>query len=426
MTILGLEGCSTFLPFGKTQAPSQPAPTATETIAIITGVPTQTQAVTSTPDNLQKLTIWLPPQFDPTAGTPSGNLLRDRLKTFSSQHNDLQIEVRIKASSGAGGLMDGLAATSAAAPSALPDLVAVSRDDLEAGALKGLLYPLDGQSNLSDDPDWYSFARQMGLVQGTPYGMPFAGDALVMLYRPAQVPVLPTSWNNLLSQSAVVAFPAADPQSLLTLALYESSGGQVTDTQRRPALTADSLAAVLKIYESGAKDGIFPSWLTSYDSDGQAWQAYKDKRASWVISWVTQYLSELPVDTSMLPLLPVSDGSNPMTLATGWVWALGNPQPDRRPLSTELVNWLVQSDFLSKWTMAAGYLPTRPTSLAGWPDQSLQTLLSQVVISAQLRPSTDLMVSLGPVLKDATLQVLKGQTDAVQAAQAASERLKGP
>ena len=397
---------------------------------MITGVPTETQAVTSTPDNIQKLTIWLPPQFDPTTGSPASNLLRDRLKAFTTQHNGLQIDVRIKATTGAGGLLDALAATSAAAPSALPDLVALSRDDLEAGALKGLLYPLDNPTNnqsttTADDPDWYNFARQMGLVQGTSYGMPFAGDALVMLYRPAEVPDLPTSWNDLLLQKRVIAFPAADSQSLLTLALYESSGGQVTDSQRRPALTADPLSAVLKMYESGAKDGIFPSWLTTYDSDGQAWEAYKDKRATWVITWVTQYLAELPADTSMLPLLPVDSGSNPLTLATGWVWALGNPQPERKALSLELMNWLVQSDFLSKWTLAAGYLPPRPTSLAGWPDQSLQTLLSQVVISAQLRPSTDLMVSLGPVLKDATLQVLKGQKDAVQAAQAASENLKG-
>jgi ABC-type glycerol-3-phosphate transport system substrate-binding protein len=128
----------------------------------------------------------------------------------------------------------------------------------------------------------------------------------------------------------------------------------------------------------------------------------------------------------MIPFLPVNENSNATTLATGWVWALGNPQPERRQLSIELAKWLVQSDFLSKWTSAEGYLPPRPTSLAGWSNQSLQTLLSQVVISAQLRPSNDLLASLGPVLRDATLQILKAQSDPVQAAQAASERLKGP
>ena len=82
-----------------------------------------------------------------------------------------------------------------------------------------------------------------------------------------------------------------------------------------------------------------------------------------------------------------------------------------------------QGEFLASWTAAAGYLPTRPTSLALWPNQALQSLLSQIVLSAQLRPNNDLTSSLGPVLADATLQVIKGQTDPVQAAQAAAERL---
>jgi multiple sugar transport system substrate-binding protein len=426
LVVLSLMGCGTFLPFGLGPVTSSPSPSSITTTPEETSVPTQTPTVSGSSQDIQELTIWLPPQFDPTLGTVASNLLKERLRSFSDQHNGIQINVRIKAASGAGGLLDALTATNAAAPTALPDLIALSRDDLEAGALKGVLYPYDNQASTTDDPDWYSFARQMSLVQGSTYGMPFACDAMVMLYRPAQVPVLPKSWTDLLNATNPVAFPAADSQSLVTLALYESTGGQITDSQRRPALTSGNLATVLKAYEAGAQSGIFPLWLSSYDSDGQAWQAYKDKRANWVVTWVTQYLAELPADTSMLPLLPLGDGADSLTFATGWVWALGNSQSERRELSIELARWLVQSDFLSKWTMAAGYLPPRPTSLAGWTNQSLQSLLSQVVISAQLRPSADLLASLGPVLKDATVQVLKGQADAVQAAQAASEQLKGP
>jgi multiple sugar transport system substrate-binding protein len=431
VVITGLSGCSQLILPGSSPAPTKQStqngsPTQTSTAQTSTQAPTLALTPANTPAAVQKLTVWLPPQFDPTSGTPGSNLLKERLRLFSDQHAGLQIEVRVKSASGSGGLLDALTATSAAAPGALPDLIAFSRDDLEAGALKGLLYPYDTATNTPDDPDWYNFARQMGLVQGTPYGLPFAGDALVMLYRPQQTPVLPTSWAALLRQTGVVAFPAADPQALVTMALYISEGGQITDPQHRPVLTTDTLENALKIYETGVKSGMFPPWLTTYDTDAQAWQAFKDKRAAWVVTWVSQYLAELPADTSMIPFLPVNENSNPMTLATGWVWALGNPQPEQRLLSIELAKWLVQSDFLSKWTSAEGYLPPRPTSLAGWSDQSLQTLLSQVVISAQLRPANDLLASLGPVLRDAGLQVLKAQSDPVQAAQAASERLKGP
>jgi ABC-type glycerol-3-phosphate transport system substrate-binding protein len=210
---------------------------------------------------------------------------------------------------------------------------------------------------------------------------------------------------------------------LVTLALYLSAGGAVEDQQHRPILDADALASVFKIYEQGVKNQNISLGLAQYQTDGQAWQAFKEQRAAWVITWVSNYLAELPADTTMLPLLPV--GEKTLTVATGWVWALGKPKAATHELSIELADWLVQGDFLAEWTAAAGYLPPRPTALAGWPNQSLQSLLSQVVLSAQLRPANDLMITLGAALRDATLQVLKGQSDAVQAAQSAAEHIKG-
>jgi ABC-type glycerol-3-phosphate transport system substrate-binding protein len=99
--------------------------------------------------------------------------------------------------------------------------------------------------------------------------------------------------------------------------------------------------------------------------------------------------------------------------------------PERRTLAVRLAEYLVDSTFLSQWTSAAGYLPTRPTALAAWSDQSLQALLSQVVLSAQARPGYEIMGGLGPILRDATLQVLKDQVDPKQAATQAVTRLKG-
>ena len=424
--MLSLIGCNLPGLPGPTSIPSQPAVTQTSTTQAMVVPTTLISTPTSTVSSPKKLILWLPPQFDPSAGSPASNLLKKRLQDFSDTHSGIPIEVRIKAASGPGGLLDALATTSAAAPTALPDLIALSRNDLEAGAIKGLLFPFDNSSKTLSDKDWYSFAQQMSLVQGIMYGMPFAGDALVMVYRPSEVPVVPTNWTDLLHQNGALAFPAADPQSLMTLTLYVSGGGLVTDTQQRPALNVDTLVNVLKVFESGVTNGFFPAWLTTYDTDGQAWQAFKDKRATWVVTWVSQYLAELPTDTSIQPFLPLVNGSSGMTVASGWVWALGNSQPERQTLSNELAKWLADSSFLSQWTSTAGYLPPRPTSLANWSNQGLQTVISQVANSAQLLPSSQLLVSLGPVLRDATLLVLKLQNDPVQAAQAASERLKGP
>jgi ABC-type glycerol-3-phosphate transport system substrate-binding protein len=143
-----------------------------------------------------------------------------------------------------------------------------------------------------------------------------------------------------------------------------------------------------------------------------------------VVTWISHYLSGAPADTSALPLPPL--GKTSLTLSTGWLWALPDGHPDRRAIDVELSEWLVDSSFLAKWSAATGYLPTRPTALADWPDHNLQTLVSQIVLSAQNRPDNDVISALGPVLENAVQQVIKSQADPIKVSQAAVEQLKGP
>ena len=69
----------------------------------------------------------LPPQFDPASEAGENRVLQLRLEEFVSRRPDIQIETRIKSAEGPGGLLDWLATASAAAPIALPDLVALPR-----------------------------------------------------------------------------------------------------------------------------------------------------------------------------------------------------------------------------------------------------------------------------------------------------------
>jgi multiple sugar transport system substrate-binding protein len=343
------------------------------------------------------------------------------LATFVEQNPGVKINVRIKASDGPGGLLDSLSTASAAAPLALPSLVILTRADMENAALKGLIFPVDGLSKTINDPDWYEYARQLAQVQGSTFGVPMAGDTLLLLYRPVKIGTPPVDWPGLLALGQPLVFPAEDPNASLTLNLYQSAGAQVEDSQHRPILDSEVLGKVLKLYADGAQSGVFPYWLAQYQTDAQAWQAYHDQRAQWLITWSSRYLTELPADTSAMPIPTL--GNEPFTLANGWLVALSDPIPERRALSMKLIEFLTESEFLAKWSAAIDYLPTRPTSLAAWPNQSLRSILSQVALSARISPSNDLAASLGPILEDATLQVIKRQSDPVQAAQAAAEKL---
>jgi ABC-type glycerol-3-phosphate transport system substrate-binding protein len=286
------------------------------------------------------------------------------------------------------------------------------------------VFPFDGLSTVIDENDWYSYARQLAMVQGATFALPFAGDALLVAYRPALVVAPPADWEAIFRLGQPLAMPAGDSQALLVLALYQSLGGQVEDAQRRPMLQPEVLSQVLQVLADGEQRGIFPYWLSQYETYAQTWQAYRDERVNALVTWASDYLTNLPVDTAAVALPPLAETR--LTLATSWGWAVADPDPERRALSVRLAEFLADGDFLPEWPEAAGYLPTRPSALAAWTDGSLQTLLSTVAISAQARPTNDLLVSQGPVLKEATLKVLKRESDPTQAAQAAAEHLSAP
>jgi multiple sugar transport system substrate-binding protein len=392
-------------------------------ISTLTPAPTQGIAASPTPAGPQQLTIWLPPEFNPQSDTRAGRILKSRLDEFS-RVNNVKIEVRIKALSGPSSLLDSLTAANAVAPAAVPSLIALPRSDMENAALKGLLYPLDGVSTLIDESDWYDYARELAMVQGVTFGLPFAGDGLVIVYRSARVIAPPTTWDAVQRLSQPVAIPFGSQQSLTTIALYHSVGGEVEDAQRRPILQADKLVKVLDLYKQGSVHGIYPNWLTQMETDDQVWQAYQEQRVNVAVTWSSFYLANLPPDSAALPLPALGD--QPSGMATAWAWAVSDPDPDRRLLSTHLAEWLVETNFLASWSEAAGFLPTRPSSIATWQDQTLKATFSQVALSAHARPSNDLITSLGPVLKEAALKVIRQESDPTQAAAAAAERLMSP
>lgn len=414
---LGLSG---LLPQRTTVAATLPDETPT-------GISTpQTEVdITRTPSPPQVLTIWVPPEFAPDGGSLAGRLLEERLDAFVQDNPQVEaVEVRVKAIAGPSNLLDSLSAANAAAPEALPALVALRRTDLETAAIKGLIYPMDDLTSIIDGPDWYPYAEQMALIQGSVYGLPFAGDALLLVYRPAAINSAPRNWEELLEEGKPLLFPLADPQAIVTLALYQSAGGSIRDTQNRPILDPAVLAQILSIYQKGAQKGVFPAWLAEYATDGQAWQGYQERRADWMITWSARYLGELPVDTAAVPL--PSLGEDAFTLASGWSWALADPDPERQVLSKDLAEYLVDTAFLATWAEPSGYLPTRPSSLTSWTNQSLRSLINQIVLSAVVRPSTDLVSSLGPVLEESALQVIQYKAAPETQAQTASERLAIP
>jgi ABC-type glycerol-3-phosphate transport system substrate-binding protein len=344
------------------------------------------------------LRVWLPAQFNPAADDAPAKLLAQRLSKFESEHPGLKIEIRLKKADADGEILDDLSVTSAAAPSLLPDLILLSRPDLEAAALKGLLHPMDGLSTSLDDPNWYGYAQQLGHIQNTGYGLPFMGNALVLVYYPELGTIV--NWEDVLSSKGQLVFPAGNPDGLIGLSLYASAGGQILDAEGLPTLDEETLTRVLTLIQQGQSKKVFPASLANVTNETQTLQIYRTGSANKGIIWILNYH---PTSDGALAPLPGLE-ETPFSYATGWVWALAGSDPENQQLAAKLAEYLVADDFITEWTRATGYLPTRPSSVEEG-DRTMAAILE----SAHPMPASDILAVLGPLIQEALTRVLTGE-----------------
>lgn len=437
LLLVTLVGCSSFpfqlgnRPLVDTTPPETVlSPTTPTTLTVeqtvTPNIPGET-AVMTQPAGGMMVRIWLPPEFDPDGNNPASLLLRARLEEFGAENPDVRLEVRVKALDGVGGMLEALVTANAAAPLALPDLVLLPRPLLESAALKGLLYQYDGLTSLVDDPNWFEYARQLAHLKTSTYGVPFAGETMVLAYHPSQMGTIPQNLEDFLSLGEVLLFPATDLQAFFTLSMYLANGESLQDAEGRPALDKVILTNILDFDQRASLSGVMPYWLTQYSNDEQVWEAFMGGEFPMAITWASAYLKHKPVTPDDLALapLPTPDGVS-FTLATGWSWALAGQDPQRRLLSVRLAEFLVEKDFLAQWTFAAGYLPPRADVLQRWQDTDLRQMIEQISYSAHLMPPADLISSLGPALEQAVVDVLKAQNDPQSAAQAVIDQINQP
>jgi ABC-type glycerol-3-phosphate transport system substrate-binding protein len=386
-----IPGCSSIPPFPLLTTPTL--------VPIIQATSTPDIFETETPlppPEARILRVWLPPRFNPDAGTESANLLKQRFGEFESRHPGLEIELRIKAEDGETGLLNSLFITNNAAPAALPDLVALPRPFMEDAALNGILHPIDGLSTALHDPDWYGYARDLGHIQNIGYGLPFAGDAMTLVYDSDVVNA--QSWESIFSAKNSLAFAAADPQGLFGLCLYVSAGGKIQDSSGLPILEQDALVRVLTWVQDGvAAESLLPS-LKNVSSQETVIKGYEAGNVDMAVTWYTT----LPVDGAFTPI-PGLGGFN-YGFASGWVWALAGSNPENQQIAIELAEYLTADDFIGTWTEEAGYLPTRPSSVA-----IRDSAVASIAESSYLVPPDDVLLIIGPLVQEAVVRVLNGE-----------------
>ena len=197
--------------------------------------------------------------------------------------------------------------------------------------------------------------------------------------------------------------------------------GQVQNEQGLTVLQEAPLTTALQTLKDGLNTRHFSDLSVTLQTANQVWDAFSTRRIDTAF---------LPVDVVLTgrettPEAPDPSFSSPsMTLTDAWVWALGSQEPQRQQLAVALIAHLSETQFLAKWTEALKVIPPRPSALGSWQETDLKPALEKMASGAILYPPDAVMNNLGPILRNATLLILRDNADVVETAKQAVESVK--
>jgi multiple sugar transport system substrate-binding protein len=390
------------LPVAETLLPEGSAPVLKTAVAS----PASATRV-SAPGAPQTFSVWISDQIGPLAQGLPADVLTQQFVAFEATHPGLTIEVAIKGTEGVGGIENLLTTASAAAPSVLPDLVALSTDRLVKVARQGLTVPLEELIAPEIQDDLYGLAHKATTVDGQWMGVQFQAKGLEhAIYNPNKIAAAPLTWADVFSSGATYVFPAAGQDGLVNdafLIQYLSTGEALVDDGGRPALDRDALAQVLGFYRQGIERGAILTDVIEYATIEQIWPRFL--QAEVVLSNISSDLY-LSVKTGQATAVPTRDGQA-VILSRGHAWAITARDPDRQRLAAELVEWLLDPINMAAWSQSAGTLPTRRAALLERSRDPYVTFMYSQLETALPFPTSETHLRIYRAMQQAVTAVLR-------------------
>jgi ABC-type glycerol-3-phosphate transport system substrate-binding protein len=371
------------------------------------------------------LTLWVPPRLSPDGPNEAAPLLAERLLEFEAAHPNVRVQVRVKAQGGSGGLMVALAAAQQAAPSVLPDLVALDGTDLATAYASGLIAAWDEAGTTPETWNWIASVADGARHNGTLVGLPFAAQADVFAYRPVAYPTPPRSWADTLTGSGSFLFPAGDPWSEFTLAQYLSAGGTLRNAEGVPALDTQALQNVLEFYSAARAGGLLPLSSRLHEDSSTTVEALTSGQVGAAVVPFDRLAELQASEIGVMGPWPSRDG-NGTCFVNPWSWAIVDRPVELDPLAIELATWLARPEFAGPWARALNLLPATSDALALWPEDESRLLAESMGSTCLPLPSPEDLGLFGPALRDATGATLTGELTPEEAAAAAAAAISRP
>ena len=359
--------------------------------------------------------LWVPPQFDMEQNTRAGNALTAAISEYTEQHPNINISVRIKASSGESSMLSTITAANHIAHDVLPSLALISRSDMEVAVQRGLIQPII-TSAFTDSNSWYSFARQSAVIDGNIYGIPVLGDGLVLTYRTAKIGADFSDWNDILTRGLPIGFAPSSSSSQFGTFIYLSKGGKLTNDQGQPFLDQLLLTDTLGFFLSGGKNGAFPPSLAQLTDESQVCQRFNDGTFSIIVSQFSSF-NHYQNDQISVYALPLQNEETGYPLINSWNLVMLEDNPKLQKEALNFAEYLSDTVVNDEFSQAAGYLPVRNAEHKEWQDDPKYEMIISMSEKGTLVPVNQISNKIIPVINNAVSQVIRNQLVPETAAQ---------
>lgn len=401
----------------STPAAVTPAPVVTGTLPPVIGDATLVPSPTAAPLTLR---LWLPPQFAADPASAAGQVLQKHLSEFQTQNPGVQLDIRVKRTTGMGGMLESLESAQLVAPNAMADVILIDHNLLAQAETRALIQPLGGLLA----PELLSTSAEF--ARPTPdsvTGLPLFGETTLLVYNTALLNSPPTNWAEVQAANAPFTFAGGNLQGGLVLQQYLAVGGRIQSETGELLPDVIELSEALSVLQSLNRAGVLYIGTLNYTTSADSWQAYRENRAVLAVTDSVSYLRErrLVVNTAAIPVPTL--GGAARQLFRVWYLAIPTVEPLRQAQAAALVEWLSEPVFLAEWSLALGHIPLQAPALTELAAQPDLRFTSDLVASGQLLPPSTTLNQVGPVLQAALSDVINGRATPETAATTANAQL---
>lgn len=419
--LLGLSACQIITPFTAEEPPTAQPVVEDDASAppdMTPEVDVPAEELTVNEEESIVLTVWVPQDLDPTAGTPFGEALIDLLADFDQEYPDIQVEVERKRISGPGGMLSYLRTAPPVAPDILPDLVMMDRENAVIALNENLIIPLSAVSDDFDSDTLYPAAAEIARAGSDLISWPYLLEVQHLIYRKSIFVRPPCDFNTVLAARVPLEFAAAPLTGVnqTTLQQYLASGGRLVDEDGTPVLDATVLTSLLTFYGTALDTGILNPAVFQYSTTSEIWGRYADRLNNLAVVSSTLVLTEqTEVENTAYCPIPTATGEA-FSIVKSWSWMITTRDERRQEAVLSLLTFMADPVVQGNFTRASGWLPSQPEALAVWGEGPYTAFAANLLEAGIARPSSELQTRVGRSLQLALEDVLLNGLSPVQAA----------